>query len=138
MHLPELWGESWDQIAEKVTGKNQEARELNHHINAFRMKVFEARLQLIEQNKAVTATAIKNLLTGREEKTRQILEVFRQQNERMAALVGKKFSAGTLKRYQTSIRHTAAFMKWKYGVEDMPIQKLDFEFVSDYEFWLKS
>jgi integrase len=127
----------WDKKAEKVTGKNEEARELNHHISTFRMKVFEARLQLIEQNKAVTPTAIKNLLIGKEEKTRSVLEVFRQHNEQMAALVRKEFSAGTLERYQTSLKHTASFIQWKYGVKDMPIQKLDFEFVSDYEFWLK-
>lgn len=129
---------TWDKKGERVTGKSEEVRELNHHISTFRMKVFEARLQLIEQSKPVTATTIKNLLIGREEKTRQILEVFRQHNDQLAALVGKEFSAGTLERYQTSLRHTASFIKWKYGVEDMSIQKLDFEFVSDYEFWLKS
>ena len=129
---------TWDKKGERVTGKSEEVRELNHHISTFRMKVFEARLQLIEQSKHVSATAIKNLLIGREEKARQILEVFRQHNDQLAALVGKEFSAGTLERYQTSLRHTASFIKWKYGVEDMSIQKLDFEFVSDYEFWLKS
>lgn len=129
---------AWDKKAEKVIGKSEEAKELNHHISTFRMKVFEARLQLIEQGKPVTADAIRNLLTGREEKTRQIMEVFKQHNDQLAALIGKEFSAGTLERYQTSLRHTASFIKWKYGVEDMSIQKLDFEFVSDYEFWLKS
>ncbi|RYZ30471.1 MAG: site-specific integrase [Chitinophagaceae bacterium] len=129
---------SWDRKAQKVIGKNEETRELNHHISTFRMKAFEARLQLIEQSKPVTANGIRNLLTGREEKTRQILEVFQHHNDQMAALVGKEFSDGTLERYQTSIKHTRSFIKWKYGVQDMPIQKLDFEFVSDYEFWLKS
>lgn len=129
---------SWDKKAEKINGKNEEARELNHHINAFRLKAFEARLQLIERNQPVAANAIKNILNGREEKTRHVLEVFRQHNEQLAALVGKEFSEGTLERYQTSYKHTAAYIKWKYGAEDLAIHKLDFEFVSDYEFWLKT
>jgi hypothetical protein len=63
----------WDKRAERANGKNEEAKELNRHINAFRMKVFETRLLLMEQNKPVTATAIKNVLTGKEEKSRKIL-----------------------------------------------------------------
>jgi len=128
----------WDKRAEKVTGKNEAVRELNRYLSTYRMKVFEARLLLIEQSKAVTAAAIKSLLTGREEKSRQILEVFKQHNDQMAALVGKEFSPGTMERYRTSLDHTRSFIKWKYGVDDMPIQKLDYEFVCDYEFWLKS
>jgi site-specific recombinase XerD len=29
-------------------------------------------------------------------------------------------------------------MEWKYGVSDMNVKKLNYEFVSDYEFWLKT
>src|SRR5258708_11212686 len=29
-------------------------------------------------------------------------------------------------------------MKWKYKIEDIDIQKLNYEFITDYEFWLKS
>ena len=54
----------WDRKAEKLKGKNEEARELNHHLANFRMKVFECRLQLIEQAKPVTVQTLKNLLTG--------------------------------------------------------------------------
>lgn len=128
----------WDKKGERATGKNEEARELNHHIATFRMKAFEARLQLIERGKPVTAHSIKNLLTGREEKARQILEVFKHHNEQMSQLVGSEFSPGTMERYKTSLAHTRSFIRWKYGVEDMGIQKLDFEFVTEYEFWLKS
>lgn len=129
---------SWDKRSEKSVGKNEAARELNHYLSTYRMKVFEARLLLIEQSKSVTAAAIKSLLTGREEKSRQILEVFKQHNDQMAALVGKEFSPGTMERYRTSLEHTRSFIKWKYNVDDMSIQKLNFEFVSEYEFWLKS
>jgi site-specific recombinase XerD len=66
------------------------------------------------------------------------MEVFGQHNAQMKALVGNEFAPGTLQRYKTSLQHTQSFIRWKYGVEDLEIHKLDFEFVSDYEFWLKS
>ena len=56
----------------------------------------------------------------------------------MAALVGKEFAAGTLERYETSLKHTRSFLEWKFKVPDLDIRKLDFEFIADYEFWLKS
>jgi hypothetical protein len=43
-----------------------------------------------------------------------------------------------LKRYQTSPKHTRSLLQWKYQVSDLDIRKLDFEFITDYEFWLKS
>jgi hypothetical protein len=66
------------------------------------------------------------------------MEVFGEHNAQMKALVGNEFAPGTLQRYKTSLQHTQSFIRWKYGVEDLELHKLDFEFVADYEFWLKS
>ena len=128
----------WDKRAERAIGKTDDVKELNNHLNAFRAKAFEARLSLVENHKAVTVDAIKNLLTGYKEKSKTVLEVFREHNQQMAALVGNEFAAGTMERYKTSLQHTASFIRWKYRVDDLEISKLDFEFVSDYDFWLRS
>ena len=56
----------------------------------------------------------------------------------MAELVGREYAPGTLERYITSYNHTQSFLEWKYKVSDMDINKLDFEFILEYEFWLKS
>lgn len=66
------------------------------------------------------------------------MEIFKNHNSQMASLVGREYAPGTLQRYETSLRHTQSFLKWKYKVADFEISKLDFEFISDYEFWLKS
>ncbi|MEP6595561.1 MAG: phage integrase SAM-like domain-containing protein [Ginsengibacter sp.] len=47
-------------------------------------------------------------------------------------------SPTTLKRYTTSLRHTRNFIAWKYKVPDMDISKLNYEFITGYEFWFKS
>ena len=66
------------------------------------------------------------------------MEVFEEQNAQMKALVGHEFSPLTLERYTTSKKHTQEFMKWKYKVDDMDIRKLNYQFMTNYEFWLKS
>ncbi|MGH2563803.1 MAG: phage integrase SAM-like domain-containing protein, partial [Ginsengibacter sp.] len=128
----------WDQRAERALGKNEYIKELNSHLSTLKVKVFEARIRLIENNKDITVDAIKNLLTGEVEKSKMILEVFEYHNEQMAALVNSEYSPMTLKRYKTSLGHTRSFIKWKYGIEDFEINRLDFEFISEYEFWLKT
>lgn len=128
----------WDKKAGRVKGKNEEARELNSHLNTFTLKTFEARQLLIEERNAVSALAIKNLLTGKKEVSKTVMEAFSHHNNQMKALVGNEFAPGTLQRYKTSLQHTQSFIRWKYGVEDLNLHQLNFEFVSDYEFWLKS
>lgn len=128
----------WIPHLECSTGKSESQKELNEHLSILKLKVFDARRVLLENDREITAESIRNMLTGREDKGRMILEIFQQHNEQMSALVGKDFAPGTMERYKTSLEHTRAFIKWKFGTEDLPISKLSFEFATDYEFWLKT
>ena len=49
-----------------------------------------------------------------------------------------EFSQGTLERYKTSLKHTESFLKWKFNITEIDIRKINYEFVTDYEFWLKT
>ncbi|WP_367182787.1 site-specific integrase [Algoriphagus sp.] len=92
----------------------------------------------MDSNKEVTAENIKNTLFGKSDDRKFILEVFQKHNEQLEALVGKDFAPGTLERYKTSLQHTRSFIQWKFGKDDIDIQSLNYEFISDYEFWLKT
>jgi site-specific recombinase XerD len=132
----------WNARAYRATGKSEPVRALNAYLNTVQAKAYEAKLLLIQAGHPVTAENIKNQVLGREivsgERPRMIMEIFAYHNQQMAALVGKEFAAGTLERYETSLKHTRSFLEWKCKVPDLDIRKLDFEFIADYEFWLKS
>ena len=64
--------------------------------------------------------------------------IFRDHNDQMKSLIDKDYSPTTLKGYNTSLEHTKSFIEWKYGTSDMDIKKLNYEFISQYEFWLKT
>ncbi|HTF17415.1 MAG TPA: site-specific integrase [Chryseolinea sp.] len=72
------------------------------------------------------------------EKVKMLMEVFEEHNQQMKALIGHEFSPLTFERYTTSKKHTHDFMKSKYKVDDIDIKKLNYEFIHNYEFWLKS
>jgi site-specific recombinase XerD len=132
----------WSIKTYRAIGKQEEIRALNAYLDTLQAKVFEAKHQLIQCGNPVTAAKVKNLVLGREidseTRPRMIMEIFKHHNEQMAALVGSEFAAGTMERYHTSLKHTRSFLEWKFSASDLDIRKLDFEFITDYEFWLKS
>jgi len=43
-----------------------------------------------------------------------------------------------LSRYKTTLDHSRDFISWKYKADDIDIFKLNHEFITDFEYWLKS
>ena len=129
----------WNAMAGRANAKTEAAKTINPYLDAIQQSVFEAKRKLIEKDREVTAENIKNCMQGKEKHTKHMLmEIFKHHNEQMEVLVGREFAPGTLVRYQTSFRHTQSFLRSKYKLEDVEITKLDFEFITEYEFWLKS
>jgi hypothetical protein len=134
-----VWHPSkWNIRAGRATGNKEDSKELNSFLDSLSAKVFQTKKALLETDKEVTTDAIKNLLLGKDEDKRTILTIFKEHNDQIAALVGADFGAGTLERYETSLKHTREYIKWKYNEDDFDIKKLDFEFISQFEFWFKA
>jgi site-specific recombinase XerD len=53
-------------------------------------------------------------------------------------MVGKEYSPSTLTRYVTSMNHVIEFMQWKFGIADIDITKLNHEFITDFNFYLRT
>jgi len=128
----------WNANTGRCNGTKEDAKLLNAFLDILQTKVYEVRRKLLEKNEIITSERLKNTLKGTDGTARMIMKIFQQHNDEVKNLVGKDFAPGTLERYKTSYDHTKSFMEWKYGVSDLDIKKLDYEFVSQYEFWLKS
>lgn len=128
----------WSTSAGRATGSKEESRSLNSYLDLLTTQVYQAKKALIEGDKTFTAEGIKNLMTGQGENNHMILGAFKHHNEQMKALIGTDFAKSTLTRYKTAHDHTESFIKWKYSVADLDINELDYEFVSQFAFWLKT
>jgi len=138
---PNYWNKDKGRIIIKRNQSLEEGRALNAYLDTLQAKVFEAKHALIESRKPVTAEAIVNLLRGKSdagERPHFLLEIFQYHNEQVKSLVGIEYSKGTLTKFTTVLNHTRAFLRWKYQVEDLDIRRLDYEFISELEFWYKS
>ena len=133
--------ERWNPDMQKMTGTTEEARLLNSYLKALEQQVFEAQRLMMDGRETVTAEALKNRLLGVPDATKRskmLVAVFQEHNKRVAALVGRDYAKGTLGRYEISLRHTIAFMQWQYQKPDMDIKEVDHEFITSYDFYLRS
>ncbi len=131
---------NWSVKASRAEGKTDYARSINSYLDTLQQKVFEAKRRLIEVDEEVTAVKIKDLMLNRkvEKEKFRLMEQFMAHNEQMKALVGRDYAKGTLDRYETSYRHTLQCVQDKYKVTDIDIEKLNYDFITNYEFWLKT
>ena len=111
---------------------------MNAYLDGLQKKVYEAHSQLTEGDAIITAESIRNKFLGKGGQPRSLMEIFKDHNQKVAALVGKEYTKGTLCRYQTALKHTGDFLKWKYNLSDIDIKKIDHAFLMDFEFYLRS
>ncbi|MDD3079277.1 MAG: site-specific integrase [Paludibacter sp.] len=130
--------DKWSIEGSCMKGTTIEARSINSHLDALKAKVYEYQQQLIREDEPVNAENMRNKILGIEKRKHMLVPIFQQHNDEIKALIGKDYAAATLVRYETSLKHTVDFMKWKYKISDIDIRKIDHEFITSYEFYLKS
>jgi site-specific recombinase XerD len=134
----EWFAEKWNTSAGRASGTKEDVKALNSYLDTLQGKVYEAHRRLLDTEAIVTAEAVKNKFTGKAEKPRMLMPIFQDHNNKIKALLGEEFSPGTLCRYTTALKHTTEFLKWKFGISDIDIRKIDHAFITEFEFYLRS
>jgi len=130
---------NWSADSGRVKGNTSAAKTLNGYLDSLLSKAYSDQREIINEGKSLSIEEFKSKWLGiPTEKAKMLMEVFEEHNQQMKALIGHEFSPLTFERYTTSKKHTHDFMKSKYKVDDMDIKKLNYEFIHNYEFWLKS
>ena len=130
--------DKWHSEMSKMRGTSEEARSINGHLDNLKSKILNVEKNLIKKDIPVNFETFKNELTGKKERERMLVPIFQEHNRKIKELVGQEYAAGTLERYETSLRHTKEFLIWKYNVSDINIEKIDHSFITEYEFYLRS
>lgn len=128
----------WSVEAGRIRGHSEEARTINSHLDYLTQQTVESEKNLFKKDIEITHSSFKNEILNKGDKTRNLIPIFQDHNDRIKELVGKEYASGTLERYATSLKHTKEFMEWKFGISDIEINKIDHAFIMDYEFYLRS
>lgn len=129
----------WDQKTERAIGNKEDARMLNHFLDSLETKVNQCKSDYLYNERVVTAQKIMDHILGRIAPKTKVLEEFLEHNNELLALVKKEeYALGTHERFVISRKHVKEFLMFKYNLEDMEFRDLNYEFIKDYEFYLKT
>jgi site-specific recombinase XerD len=131
---PDLWS------VEKngATGTTKEANDINSYLNHIRLQVNNHLAALRDEGREITARGIKNSFLGINPDEKRIVEIFADHNKNVKLLVGKDFAPATLERYETTLLHIQRYIQDKYHADDLPLTRLDREFITGFEMFLKT
>lgn len=128
----------WSPEMTKMKGQSEEARSVNSYLEMIRSKVFGAELELLHKNEDLTIENFQAILLDKNKANRMLVSIFQDHNNKMKKLLGKQYAPGTLQRFEVTLNHLKNFLNWKYKVTDIRIDKIDFAFITDFEFYLRS
>lgn len=129
----------WNSKAGKFTGRTEEAKALNAYLDTLKFRVNDIYRLMIADGIDITCENFRKKFLGLDqEKPRMLIEIFEYHNKQIFELVGRGYSEGTYKRFKVCIKSLEEFLEWKFKEKDISIKRLNFEFINDYEFYLKT
>ncbi|GGA87481.1 transposase [Flavobacterium palustre] len=129
---------NWNADLSRLKGNSAEARTINSHLENLKGKIYEAEKKLISRDEELNIENIRNILYNSKKREHLLIPIFKEHNRKIKELIGLEYAPGTLERYETSLKHTQNFLKWKYSISDISIEKIDHAFITEYEFYLRS
>ncbi|MBW7674119.1 site-specific integrase [Chryseobacterium chendengshani] len=131
--------ERWNQKSERASGSKEDAKSLNYFLDSIVLSITKLRTELHNSGQFITAQKIIDHIKGKDVSRVKVLEEFQNHNDEMYQLVdNKEFAIGTYKRYVTARSHVAEFIRHRYQRDDIEFRELDYTFVTEYEFYLKT
>lgn len=128
----------WNQQAGKAKGNSEEARSINVYLDILKNKVYNYQQSVLQEGKPFTKETLRMKWFGTHERTHTLVEVFKNHNDQLEALIGKSNTKATFGKYRTTLDHSKEFLQWKFKKEDIAIVNITYSFITDFEFWLKS
>mgnify|MGYP001055284017 FL=1 len=128
----------WDGNAGKMRGNTKQAKLINDFLDTVKYKMQRQLQYLLEDDKEINAKALRNAYLGIDTSRKTLLEAFNDHNKKMKRLIDIDYSPQTLARYLSSTNHLQAFIKKNYKCDDLPLDKVNYSFLIDFELYLKT
>ena len=126
--------ESWDSSKGLVCGSKPFAKSLNKYLDQIRSLIYQSYEDLLNEGNLITASAIKNKFLGEDKRNNTLSELFEYHN----SISVTSLSSHTIRHYKVTQRYLQKFLVDKYKTDDIYLTKLDYAFIKNFEFFLKS
>ncbi|UKT63971.1 site-specific integrase [Pedobacter mucosus] len=132
--------ERWCSRSNREKGTKESTKLLNTYLDEIERQVEEAHTSMLKQRALINAESLKNKFLGIEiaEKKYMLLGLLNEHNRKMKELLGHDFKENTLKGYKTTEKHLKNFILQQYKTIDIDLLQLDYAFIADFNFYLKT
>lgn len=129
----------WNQKTERAIGTKEDARVINAFLDLLLAKVVKYKTELLSAGRAITVEKLIACIGGNETRANTLLEEFAEHNREIEGLVQTgDYAKSTWIRFKTTLGHVREFIAFKYNIEDIRFIDLDFEFIKDLDFYLRT
>ena len=134
----EILPQKWDLKYGRVTGKTEEATQLNRNLEEIRSRIITHYEELMKYEGVVTAQKLKATFLGIGVMEDSLLKVYEKFKEDFALMVEKGVrSSRTLNKYENVYTHLSEFIQYKYRRSDISFKELTEDFINDFDFYLR-
>ncbi|MEJ0033294.1 MAG: site-specific integrase [Bacteroidota bacterium] len=131
--------ERWDSARGRLIGKTEDARSFNAYLDAVQAKIYEIFQIFISSGIGFDGNKVKARFLGLDiEKQRALLVIYEDHNREFELLVGRGQSYRTLQKYKTVQTYLGKFLKYQYALNDIELNRIDYQFIRDFEIYLKT
>jgi len=130
--------ERWNSEKGYVKGTTEEVKSLNAYIDSVRNKLYKHQRDLLDKSILITPDTLKNVYQGIDENRKTVVELFQYHNKQIESQVGKDYASATHKKFTYTLNHLQAFMQCKYRSTDMNLHLVNFEFVTEFDYYLRA
>ena len=124
----------WDKHGQCGKGRTEDILSLNKLLTSTKQNLYKKQQEMIYNDEDITVETLMNKYLGIGEKVKNLIEVIKEDNKRTKNLVKN----GTYRKYLALLNHVEEFIIFQYKVSDLNIKKINYQFVDDFDFYLRT
>lgn len=113
----------WDSIRQRAKGRSEKSRTLNEYLDNMENQVKKNFNVLINDEQAVTVFTLRDMLTGKFQKSYTLIKLFEMNNKLIEKEKGTKYVKSTIDQYTVTLTRLIQFLKDEYDCDDLDLDK---------------
>ncbi len=129
----------WDKDKQKVLEEAENSRTVNSQISLIKQTLGRAFLMLQIQGESFDVDDVYKIYCGVDTKKEMgVIAIYTLHNNYYRKLVGKDLKEVSWQKFENTKGHLQDFIKRKYKQNDIKLSKLKFQFIKDFEYYLRT
>ena len=130
---------NWNSKQQLVKPPEPDAELINQQLSLIKTKINKAFLMLQIQENSFTVEDIYSLYKGeKSQRDYNVIEFFERYLKRLKTLINIDIKQVTWNKHSYVKKDIKSFIKWKYKTSDLPLKKLESNFITELDYYFKT